>query len=33
MYMAHDACGPRVVTRGMAYDDTGHTDVAKRGGL
>jgi hypothetical protein len=31
--MVHGACGPRVVTwHGMAYDDTRHTDVAKRGG-
>jgi hypothetical protein len=29
--MAHGACGPRV-SHGMAYDDTRHTDVAKRGG-
>jgi hypothetical protein len=29
--MAHDACGPGVVTW-QAYDDTRHTDMAKRGG-
>jgi hypothetical protein len=30
-YMVHNACGPRVVTW-HAYDDTRHTNVAKRGG-
>jgi hypothetical protein len=29
--MAHGACGPRV-SHSMAYDDTGHIDMAKRGG-
>jgi hypothetical protein len=29
--MVLGACGPIVVTR-MTYDDTGHTDVTKRGG-
>jgi hypothetical protein len=29
--MAHGACG-LIVSHGMAYDETRHTDVAKRGG-
>jgi hypothetical protein len=27
----YGVCGPGVVTHGMAYDDTRHTNVAKRG--